>query len=64
MAKLSGGDHQLATYSTSGNYNDYGTAPSLTLTWAFNVNSSWGGYVYPHGSLGTVTGDAIESLML
>lgn len=61
MPALSGGNHQLATYSTSGNYDNNGTAPSFTLTWAFNVNSSWGGYVYPHGSI-NVTGNAIGAL--
>jgi hypothetical protein len=40
MPAYSGGDHQMTTYSTSGNYGTDGAAPSLTLTWAFNVNSS------------------------
>lgn len=62
MPSLGGGDHQLTTYTTSGNYGTDGAAPSLELTWAFNVNSSWGGYVYPHGSVGTVSGDAIDPM--
>lgn len=47
----SGTSHWLAGYSTSGNFDNSGTAPSVTVTWAFNVNSSWGGYQNPKGSI-------------
>lgn len=48
----------LDTYSTSGNYNSNGDAPSVNVSWAWNVNSSWGGYVNPSGSK-TLTGSSI-----
>jgi len=42
----------LATYSKSGDYDDEGYAAAFDLSWAFNVNSSWGGYSNsPHGSI-------------
>lgn len=59
IGNISTGDHKLAgPYTTSGSYNNAGNAPSVTITWAWNVNSSWGGCVYPHGSV-TVSGDSI-----
>lgn len=42
----------------SGTYNTQGTAPTVNISWAWNVNSSWGGYQCPHGST-NVTGPAI-----
>ena len=54
----SGTSHWLAGYSTSGKYNSSGSAPSVTVTWAFNVNSSWGGYQNPTGSV-KLTGPSI-----
>lgn len=42
----------------SGNYDAQGTAPTISVTWAWNVNSSWGGYVNPHGTA-TLTGPSI-----
>lgn len=42
----------------SGNYDAQGTAPTIRVTWAWNVNSSWGGYVNPHGTA-TLTGPSI-----
>lgn len=50
IAQLNAGTHTLATFSTSGNYNENGDAPSVNLSWAFNVNSPWGGFVNPHGT--------------
>lgn len=48
----------LDTYNTSGNYNSNGDAPSVNVSWAWNVNSSWGGYVNPYGDK-TLTGSSI-----
>lgn len=42
----------------SGSYNSNGDAPTVSISWAWNVNSSWGGYVNPHGSI-TATGSSI-----
>lgn len=58
IGTVGAGTYTLATYSTSGNYNSNGDAPSLNLSWAFNVNSPWGGYVNPYGSI-TATGSSI-----
>lgn len=58
ISSLGGGTHTLDTYSTSGNYNANGDAPSLNLTWAFNVRSTWGGYYEEYGSI-TATGSSI-----
>lgn len=58
IAQLSAGTHTLATFSTNGNYNENGDAPSVNLSWAFNVNSPWGGFVNPHGTQ-LVRGDSI-----
>lgn len=33
-----------------GTYDVYGNAPTVHVTWAWNVNSSWGGYVNPHNT--------------
>lgn len=57
MPAYSTGSHQLATYSTSGSYNANGDAPSINLTWAFNVNASYG-YSCKSGSI-SVTGSSI-----
>ena len=59
IPSLGAGAHTLATYSTSGSYNTNGDAPSVSLDWAFNVNSPWGGYVNPHG-VQSVRGDSIS----
>lgn len=58
IPSIGSGTHTLATYNTSGNYNADGDAPSVSLSWAFNANSSWGGYVNPSGSI-TATGSSI-----
>ena len=42
----------------SGTYDTEGHAPSVSVSWAWNVNSSWGGYVCPHGDK-TLTGSPI-----
>lgn len=55
---LGSGTHTLDTWSTSGNYNANGDAPSVNITWAFNVRSSWAGYWEEYGSI-TATGEAI-----
>lgn len=47
----------------SGSYNDNGDAPTVGISWAWNVNSSWGGYVNPYGSI-SVTGDSIDPMGL
>ena len=47
----------------SGNYNDNGDAPTVSISWAWNVNSSWGGYVNPYGSI-SVTGESIDPMGL
>lgn len=62
MASLGAGDHDLTTSRqiASGTYDDDGTAPSVDVSWAFNVNSSWGGYENPYGTV-TLTGSAIEA---
>lgn len=57
MPAYSTGSHELATYSTSGNYNANGDAPSINLTWAFNVNAAYG-YSCKSGSI-SVTGSSI-----
>lgn len=53
-----GGTHTLDTWSTSGNYNANGDAPSVSISWAFNVRSTWGGYYEEYGSI-TATGESI-----
>lgn len=58
MPSWTGGTHTLDTWSTSGNYNANGDAPSVNITWAFNVRSSWGGYWEDYGSI-TATGESI-----
>jgi uncharacterized repeat protein (TIGR02543 family) len=61
-ADSDGTDFSLASYSTSGSYNDNGDAPSFSVTWAFNVNSSWGGFANsPHGKF-TATGSSIGAI--
>lgn len=57
MPAYSTGSHQLASYSTSGSYNANGDAPSINLTWAFNVNAAYG-YSCKSGSI-SVTGSSI-----
>ena len=42
----------------SGTYDAAGNAPSVNVSWAWNVNSSWGSYVCPHGTK-TLTGSPI-----
>lgn len=58
IPSLGGGTHTLDTYSTSGSYNPNGDAPTVNLTWAFNVRSTWGGYYEEYGSI-TATGSSI-----
>lgn len=58
IPSLTGGTHTLDTWSTSGNYNANGDAPSVSISWAFNVRSSWGGYWEEYGSI-TATGESI-----
>lgn len=53
-------DFDLASYSTSGSYNTEGKASSFNVTWAFNVNSSWGGYANSPNGYITVTPPNIE----
>jgi len=57
----SGGEHTLVSSKqvASGSYNDAGDAPSVNISWAWNVNSSWGGYVNPYGTA-NVTGERID----
>lgn len=50
ISQLGGGTHTLASITRSGDYNENGDAPSVNLSWAFNVNSPWGGFVNPHGT--------------
>lgn len=57
MSEMVSGTYTLATYSTSGNYNSNGDAPSIHLTWAFNVNT-YVGYACPHGAI-DVSGSSI-----
>ena len=61
MASLGEGDHDLTTSRqiASGAYDDNGTAPSVNVSWAFNVNSSWGGYENPYGEV-ELTGASID----
>lgn len=47
----------------SGSYNDNGDAPTASVSWAWNVNSSWGGYVNPHGTASMI-GSSIDPLGL
>ena len=42
----------------SGTYDAQGNAPSLDVTWAWNVNSSWANYQCPHGTA-KLTGQSI-----
>lgn len=42
----------------SGTYDAQGNAPSLNVTWAWNVNSSWANYQCPHGTA-KLTGESI-----
>lgn len=50
-------DYQIIGWTriTSGTYNNNGDAPSVSFGWSWGVNSSWGGMVYPSGTV-TVTG--------
>ena len=59
------GNHTLVSSRqvASGSYDDNGTAPTASVSWAWNVNSSWGGYVNPHGSI-SMTGDSIDPMGL
>lgn len=57
MSEMVSGTCTLATYSTSGNYNSNGDAPSIHLTWAFNVNT-YVGYACPNGAI-DVSGSSI-----
>lgn len=52
-----GSDYQIIGWTriTSGTYNNNGDAPSVSFGWSWGVNSSWGGMVYPSGTV-TVTG--------
>lgn len=61
MPELTGGDHDLTTDKqiASGTYDDAGNAPSVDVSWAFNVNSSWGGFENAYGTA-TLTGSAIS----
>lgn len=63
IGSLGAGHHTLATYNYpeggDGTYGTNGAAPSYKVSWAFNVNSSWGGYVNPHGDA-TFTGVSIN----
>ena len=58
IPSLGGGTHTLDTWSTSGHYNANGDAPSVSISWAFNVRSSWAGYWEESGSI-TATGESI-----
>lgn len=42
----------------TGTYNDNGDAPSVSVGWSWGVNSSWGGYQRPSGTV-TMTGSSI-----
>lgn len=42
----------------SGTYDVQGNAPSVDVSWAWNVNSTWGNYSCPHGTK-TLTGSPI-----
>lgn len=57
MSEMVSGAYTLATYGTSGNYNSNGDAPSIHLTWAFNVNT-YVGYSCPNGAI-DVSGSSI-----
>lgn len=46
---------------TSGTYNDNGDAPTVSMGWSWGVNSSWGGYVKPSGTV-SVSGSAIGKI--
>lgn len=56
---LGGGSHTLDLMTVNGSYNTNGDAPSVNISWAFNVNSPWGGYVNPHNAV-TVWGSSIQ----
>lgn len=58
IGSLGAGTHTLDSYSTSGDYNSNGDAPSVNISWAFNVRSSWAGYWDNYGSI-TATGSPI-----
>lgn len=58
ISSLGAGTHTLDSYSTSGHYNSNGDAPSVNISWAFNVRSSWAGYWDNYGSI-TATGSPI-----
>ena len=49
------------SFITSGTYPTNGAAPSVSFGWRFGVNSSWGGYQTPSGSV-TVWGSAIGAI--
>lgn len=49
------------SFITSGTYPTNGAAPSVSFRWRFGVNSSWGGYQTPSGSV-TVWGSAIGAI--
>ena len=61
----SGGEHTLVSSRevASGSYNDNGDAPTTSVSWAWNVNSSWGGFVNPSGSI-SMTGESIDPMGL
>lgn len=61
----SGGEHTLVASKqvASGSYNDNGDAPTASVSWAWNVNSSYCGYVNPHGTA-SVTGSSIDPMGL
>lgn len=58
IGSLGAGTYTLDSYSTSGHYNSNGDAPSVNISWAFNVRSSWAGYWDNYGSI-TATGSSI-----
>lgn len=58
ISSLGGGTHTLDTWNTSGYYNANGDAPSDSISWAFNVRSTWGGYWEEYGSI-TARGESI-----
>lgn len=48
----------LTGATASGSYDINGTAPSVTWNWEWCVNSEWGGYTNPSGTV-TLTGSSI-----
>lgn len=61
LNKSSATDFTLVESKTvkSGNYPLSGQAPSVSVSWAFNANSPWAGYVNESGTV-TLTGTAID----